>query len=174
MADPDYSKLRVVIVDDNLHMRRLLKALLGAFGVGRIVEASDGIEAYDTILAMSPDLILTDYNMDLCDGIALVRRLRTEKSNPNPYVPIIMVTGHTEKHYVEKARDAGATEVLCKPITPANLASRMAHVINRPRPFVRNAGYFGPDRRRRDIKQTFRRRQSDHANAASEASAHFL
>jgi DNA-binding response OmpR family regulator len=59
-----------------------------------------------------------------------------------------MITGHTEKHHVEAARDAGVTELLAKPITAANLFARIAEIVERPRAFVRCGHYFGPDRRR--------------------------
>jgi DNA-binding response OmpR family regulator len=64
-------------------------------------------------------------------------------------VPIIMITGHTEKYRVEEARDAGVTEFLAKPITAHNLFARIAEIVERPRAFVRCTDYFGPDRRRR-------------------------
>ena len=59
-----------------------------------------------------------------------------------------MITGHTEKHRVEAARDAGVTEFLAKPITAHSLFSRIAEIVERPRAFVRCDSYFGPDRRR--------------------------
>ena len=62
-----------------------------------------------------------------------------------------MITGHTERHRVEAARDAGVTEFLAKPITAAHLFSRIAEIVERPRAFVRCESYFGPDRRRRQI-----------------------
>ncbi|MBU6298344.1 MAG: response regulator, partial [Alphaproteobacteria bacterium] len=97
---------------------------------------------------------------------AFTREVRTSAQSPNPYVPIIMVTGHTERHRVETARDAGVTEFLAKPITAQNLFLRIAEIVERPRSFVRCNGYFGPDRRRHadeTYKGPWRRRcdQSD-------------
>jgi DNA-binding response OmpR family regulator len=85
------------------------------------------------------------------DGIALTRHIRTSENSPNPFMPIIMVTGHTERARVEEARDAGVTEFLAKPVTPKNLYSRIAEIVERPRAFVRTESYFGPDRRRKTL-----------------------
>jgi DNA-binding response OmpR family regulator len=74
--------------------------------------------------------------------------VRNDEHSPNPFVPIIMITGHTEKYRVEAARDAGVTEFLAKPITAQNLFARIAEIVERPRAFVRCDNYFGPDRRR--------------------------
>jgi DNA-binding response OmpR family regulator len=60
------------------------------------------------------------------------------------------MTGHSEKSRVVEARDAGVTEFVAKPLTARSVLERLQAVIYRPRPFVRSAGYFGPDRRRRD------------------------
>ncbi len=83
------------------------------------------------------------------DGLEFVREVRTSEKSSNPFVPIIMITGHTEKHRVEAARDAGVTEFIAKPITAQSLFTRIAEIVERPRAFVRAETYFGPDRRRR-------------------------
>jgi two-component system chemotaxis response regulator CheY len=79
-------------------------------------------------------------------------------------VPIIMISGYTEKHRVEAARDAGVTEFLAKPITAQSLYSRIAEIMERPRAFIRCDTYFGPDRRRKAIDNNYTgpwRRQDD-------------
>jgi two-component system chemotaxis response regulator CheY len=63
-------------------------------------------------------------------------------------VPIIMITGHTEKNRVTAARDSGITEFLAKPISAKALYQRIVNVIAHPRPFIKTKTYFGPDRRR--------------------------
>ena len=97
------------------------------------------------------DLVLSDMAMKPMDGLEFTRHVRNSEQSPNPFVPIIMITGHTERHRVEAARDAGVTEFLAKPITAAHLFSRIAEIVERPRAFVRCESYFGPDRRRRQI-----------------------
>ena len=90
------------------------------------------------------------------DGLEFTRRVRNDEHSPNPFVPIIMITGHTEKHRVEAARDAGVTEFLAKPITAHNLFARIAEIVERPRAFVRCDNYFGPDRRRHTARRLCR------------------
>jgi DNA-binding response OmpR family regulator len=74
--------------------------------------------------------------------------IRQPGANANPYVPIIMLTGHSEKHRVVRARDAGITEFLAKPISATALYERILNLVANPRPFIRTKTYFGPDRRR--------------------------
>jgi DNA-binding response OmpR family regulator len=74
--------------------------------------------------------------------------IRQPGANANPYVPIIMLTGHSEKKRVVSARDAGITEFLAKPISAKALYERILNVVANPRPFIKTKSYFGPDRRR--------------------------
>jgi CheY-like chemotaxis protein len=148
MASP-FEKLRVIVVDDNMHMRALLRGLLQSLGIHDVVETSDGGQAFAIMRDFKPDIVLTDLSMQPVDGIEFTRMVRTRKDSPNPYIPIIMVTGHTERSRVEAARDAGVNEFIVKPITAKNLTARITTIVERPRPFVRGESYVGPDRRRR-------------------------
>lgn len=144
-----FPRLRALIVEDSVQMRTLLKSLLKSLELKEIHEASDGDEAFDALSKTCPDLILSDLNMKPVNGLEFTRRVRNDPASPCRHVPIIMITGHTDRRYIEAARDAGVSEILAKPINPHNLVSRIVEVIERPRPFVRSGDFFGPDRRRR-------------------------
>ena len=133
-------------------MRVLLRELLNSTGIREVSEAANGEAALRVLRERRCDLILSDMAMAPMDGIAFTRHIRTDSNSPNPFVPIIMVTGHTEKERVMAARDAGVTEFLAKPVTPKSLYSRIAEIVERPRAFVRTDSYFGPDRRRKTLE----------------------
>ena len=86
--------------------------------------------------------------MPIFDGLELTQMIRQPGANSNPYVPIIMLTGHSEKKRVTSARDAGVTEFMAKPISAKSLYQRILNVVANPRPFIKTQTYFGPDRRR--------------------------
>ncbi len=144
-----FDHLKALVIDDNAHMRTLMKSLLQALGLPQIYEAVDGASGFAELRERRPDFVLTDLSMTPVDGIEFTRLVRFGKDSPNPYIPIIMVTGHTERQRVMAARDAGVTEFLAKPITAQSILLRIAEIVDRPRPFVRCDDYFGPDRRRR-------------------------
>ena len=141
-----FSSVKVVIIDDNKNMRALIRTMLEAFGVTRIHEANDGEEGLKMMAEVQPDFVLTDYSMKPVDGVTFAKTIR-KLNSPLAWVPIIMVTGHTERRYVEQARDAGVSETLCKPVTARDLYVRIVEVIDRPRRFVRAPSFAGPDRR---------------------------
>ncbi|MDP6429536.1 MAG: response regulator [Rhodospirillales bacterium] len=141
-------RLNFLIVDDNKHMTMLVKNLIHALGSRNVNEANDAAEAFTELSHFPADLIIVDYHMQPLDGLDFVRLVRTGSDSPNPYVPIIMLTGHTEMSKVMEARDAGVNEFLAKPISARSLYSRIQKIISQPREFVKTRTYFGPDRRR--------------------------
>jgi CheY-like chemotaxis protein len=145
------TSLCVLIVEDNEHMRRLLRTLLSAMGIRQIHEFADGEAGLAAVKALKPDFILTDFSMAPMDGVEFTRAVRRLPENGECVVPIIMVTGHTERRRVQIARDAGVTEILAKPVTAAALYQRIETIVNKPRPFVRTPDYIGPCRRRRAL-----------------------
>lgn len=144
-----FDKVRILVVEDNLPMLEICKALLLTFGVGEVLSAKNGEDGFRVFQKENPDMILADWMMQPMDGISLTRRVRNDPSSVNPYVPIILMTGFSEKKRVVQARDSGVTEFLVKPFTARDLYKRIAQIIERPRQFVRSEDFFGPDRRRK-------------------------
>lgn len=162
----DLSRLVILLVEDNAHMRRLIRDILRGLGVDQVLEAVDGSEALAAMKSNAVDVIVCDWMMEPLDGLDFVRLVRTSSDSPSPMVPIIMLTGHTERHRIVEARDAGVTEFLAKPVTPTGIYSRLRSIIEAPRPFVRVGKYAGPDRRRRRPEGEAPKRRAIDADAA--------
>ena len=145
-----FDLLKILLVDDNHHMRVLLTEILRAIGVKYIFEASDGAEAVQVMRQQPIDIVMTDLAMQPLDGIDFVRLVRNSQDSPNPMVPVIMITGHSTLRRVAEARDVGVTEFLSKPVTARGVIERINRVVEHPRSFVRTTDYFGPDRRRKE------------------------
>jgi two-component system, chemotaxis family, chemotaxis protein CheY len=168
----NFDRIRILVIEDNQPMLEICKTLLLTFGVGEVLTARDGEEGFRIFCRENPDIILADWMMEPTDGISMTRRVRNEIMSPNQYVPIILMTGFSEKKRVVQARDAGVTEFLVKPFTARDLYKRISQIIERPRQFVRVDGFFGPDRRRRvDLSYTgnFKRETDFNAKAAQDA-----
>jgi two-component system, chemotaxis family, chemotaxis protein CheY len=148
MVRVNFNRLRFLIIDDNAHMRRITRTLLVGYGSREVFEAEDGATGLEAFTQYVPDIVITDWVMPIFDGLELTQMIRQPGTNANPYVPIIMLTGHTEKTRVVGARDAGITEFLAKPISATSLYERILNLVANPRSFIRTKTYFGPDRRR--------------------------
>jgi CheY-like chemotaxis protein len=153
MSGYRFDRLKVLVVDDNQHMRKLVVTILQAFGVVQIFEAPDGQRAWSVLRDTNPDVVLLDWMMEGMTGLDVVKLIRTSAASPNPFVPIIMLTGYTHIDHVRQARDAGVNEFLAKPVSVKAILTRLMAVIEHPRPFVRTKAYFGPCRRRRGLDE---------------------
>ena len=144
------SKVSVLILDDNAHMITIVRSMLLGFGISKTYESRDAAEAFGITRDDPVDLIIADYQMPILDGLEFTRLVRTANDTRNPFIPVILLTAHTERSRVMAARDAGVTEICAKPITAKQLWMKIAACVNQPRPFIRASAYFGPDRRRRE------------------------
>jgi two-component system chemotaxis response regulator CheY len=146
-----FESLRVILADDNAHMRSIVSAVLKSIGIKEIREARNGAEALSILRECPTDLAIVDFRMEPIDGVEFTRLVRTAQDSKNPYLPIIMLTGYADRTRVVEARDSGVTEIIVKPMTASAIISRLNAVIYHPRAFVRTDEYFGPCRRRKAI-----------------------
>lgn len=142
--------LSVLVVEDIGPMRALIKAALESMKIGHVYTASNGNTGFDVYVKRDPDIIITDWDMEPVSGIEMTERIRRSGRSPSPQVPVIMISGFDMESRIRRARDAGITEYLVKPVTAAGLVNRITHVINNPRDFINTGDFIGPDRRRRD------------------------
>jgi len=140
--------LRLLVIDDNAQMRVIIGSVLRAAGVRRIHYAPDGRSGLEAVTQHKPDVAYVDYEMPRMNGLEFTAAVRA-MTGPERFLPIIVLTGHSDAPRLTMARDRGATEFICKPVTARTILTRLETVVMNPRPFVTAPGYFGPDRRRR-------------------------
>lgn len=159
----DFSKVKVLVVEESQPMTDITIALLNGFGIHQVQQAKNADRAYEMFCAERHDLLLVDWLIKPIDGIELAMKIRMDGLSPNPFVPIILMTGFSEKRRVIQARDTGVTEFMVKPFTANDLYKRIDQIIMKPRQFVKSPDFFGPDRRRKviDDESTPKRRIED-------------
>jgi two-component system chemotaxis response regulator CheY len=112
---------RVLVVDDSGVMRKIIVRSLDKVGFSNADEAADGQEALEKFNQGQYDLVLTDWNMPVKDGLQLVKDIRATGST----VPIIMVTTESERERVVEALQAGANDYLAKPFEADTLREKL-------------------------------------------------
>jgi len=143
-----FSLTKVLVVDDEHYMRKVVRTLLMSIGVRTIYEAGDGAAGLEIVRTNSPDVVILDWEMPGLDGPAFVRTVRSPQTFPLPDIPIIMLTGHSERSRVEEAIKIGVHEFLLKPVSSKALSDRLFSVLARPRPLIQRGDYYGPAPRR--------------------------
>ncbi len=135
---------RVLVVDDDYYMRKVIRSLLLANGIKNIHEAPNGVTGLEAILTYNPDVVVLDWEMPDINGAEFMRIVRSPLTFPLPAVPVIMLTGHVERETVIEAVRLGVNEFLCKPVSAKALYERIVAVRIKPREMVRIGEYYGP------------------------------
>jgi len=113
-------KKKVMTVDDSRTMRDMVTFTLKSAGYD-VVEAADGQQAMTAIAANKVDLVITDLNMPVMDGLTLIRKLRAIPAHRT--LPILMLTTEADDKKKAEGRAAGATGWIVKPFNPEKLVS---------------------------------------------------
>lgn len=118
-------KTRVLVVDDMLTMRKIETKILKEIGFTDIVEACDGIEAWQAVIkAEIPfGLIISDWNMPNCSGIDFLKRLRADQKYGK--TPFVLVTAEAEQHQVMEAMKSGVDQYVVKPFNKESLMAKL-------------------------------------------------
>ena len=138
---------KVLVVDDEFYSRKVIRTLLISMGVTKIFDADNGARGLEAIRIVRPDVVLVDWEMPNMDGAAFAKAVRNPAEFPHPNVPIIMLTGHSERWRVEEAMRLGVNEYLLKPVSGKMLSDRLASTLSKPRSIVKVGNYYGPEPR---------------------------
>lgn len=116
--------MRLLLVDDSGTMRAIQKRCFLKLGIAEagIVEAANGQAAIELFAAQDFDLVVTDWNMPVMDGLTLLKEIRKR----NKDVPVIMVTTESEKSRVVAAIQEGVSDYLVKPFSQEVLRDKLA------------------------------------------------
>ena len=126
----DLSETIVMVVEDNRHMRKLVHQVLVALGVGEVVSFESAPDALEHLMENKVDIIVSDLAMTPITGIEFTESLRQSPRITDRAVPIVMLTAHSEKSRVLRAREAGVNFFLTKPLMPRVLYDRIARCVD--------------------------------------------
>jgi two-component system, chemotaxis family, chemotaxis protein CheY len=121
---------RALVVDDSLAMRRRLVAVLQHLGASACDEAEDGAEGLKRFSEAEYDVVLTDLNMPLLDGLKLIHHIRA--GDRRPHVPILVVTTEAGEGDRSRAMALGASAYILKPIQSARVSSAVRDLLGLP------------------------------------------
>jgi CheY-like chemotaxis protein len=143
----NFEKVSLLVLDQSVHSCKILSQIVLGFGIRSVRSCTSADAARAALCSASFDIMIADPTVDGDGGVALMRWLRRQERNPNRFVPIILISGHSTPGMVRRARDCGANFFIAKPLTPHTLLERILWVARDKRPFVEVGDYLGPDRR---------------------------
>ncbi len=125
---------RILVVDDELStLERIVDMLLELSSEIEVVTATNGEEALESVFEFTPDIIITDWDMPIMNGIELIRELKVSQKTQE--IPIIMATAFQSSERLSEAISAGAVDYIRKPIDTLELQSRVYSMLMLSRAF---------------------------------------
>ena len=139
--------IRVLICDDDATSRHLVKRAVSRTFNARLFEASDGLEALDTLQTESIDLVVTEVELPLMDGLDVVRAMRASPSSAS--IPVLIISAHRHADTVQEAARLHVSDYVIKPIDVDLLTNRLGKIVRtlneRSATPRRNLGGVGPN-----------------------------
>ncbi len=139
--------MRALVLEDNAYMRRLLTEVLREIGVQTQGCASIN-EARHELIARDFDFALVDIGIPPENGLDFIRQVRADRKARQRQLPMLVLSGQSQRAMIQAARDAGANDFLIKPVSIGALQTRLNRVLRSPEAFIESEDYYGPDRRR--------------------------
>lgn len=136
--------IKILLVDDDHYMRKVVRTMLASLGVNHVHEACDGAEGLDAVLKYNPDIVFVDWDMPMLNGLQFIQMVRSPGEFPAPDVPIILLTGHSDHWRVKEAARCGVHEYLLKPVSTKSLLDRITAVLVKPRQMMQFDGCYVP------------------------------
>lgn len=129
MSSSDYDLMRVLVLEDEPHIRRIIVRLLREIGFDTVYEVSDGIDGMKELLRVHPDLILCDIHMEPMGGLRFLETVRSLKTGQVANLPFIFLTADAEVDTVLKAKQLRVDGYIAKPVSLAQLKTKIDTVL---------------------------------------------
>ncbi|WP_430512404.1 response regulator [Pannonibacter phragmitetus] len=137
-----FEELDVVVVEDSRQMQTILRSILLSFKVERVRVFDTVDAALESMLNEPPNLIISDWRMEPATGYQMLRLIRHKNMAPLCFVPLLFVTAHGTRAFVEKAFRAGAHHLLAKPVSPSMIHGRLNWLLNDARQLIPDKNGF--------------------------------
>jgi len=127
----DFSKLTVLVIDDQDYVRSIIAQLLRRLGVSKVLECPNGAYALELLEHNRPDVILCDIRMGPVDGLQFLKDVRGGLGGVDPTVPVIFLTSASDRNTVQAAITHDVDGYMVKPVSAEDLRSKISGVLNR-------------------------------------------
>jgi two-component system chemotaxis response regulator CheY len=115
--------MKVLVVDDMVTMRRIIKNILKQLGFGNVDEAENGQEALQKLRADTFGFVVSDWNMPVMTGIDMLRAIRADEKLKT--IPVLMVTAEAQQSNLIEAVQAGVSNYIVKPFTAETMQEKI-------------------------------------------------
>ena len=143
------ASVRVLVVGAKGQAGPLMRTILAAAGLNKVTLVDEPRRALEILCTEPFEAVFVEAAARL-DDTSFALAVRRSNLSLNPMIPIFAVYSGARRRDVERERDDGITDVICRPVSPRTIADKLRAALTAPRPFIAAADFFGPDRRAKE------------------------
>jgi DNA-binding response OmpR family regulator len=143
----NYGAIRLLLGEPNRNVREGLRSALFKRGFREILDADSAFKLHGILKDNEVDILVADTEFPDADVPGIIHMLRHGKVSADPFVPVILLSATPTPDEVKRLMEAGADDIMIKPVAPGSLLERIDKIIATRKPFVVTTDYLGPDRR---------------------------
>jgi DNA-binding response OmpR family regulator len=140
------SELRILLVARKGSSTQILRTVFGIAGIHKVVVVEEPRRAIELLCMESFQAVFVEGVLEH-EGMPFAIAARRTPALLNPMIALFAVFPEARRRDVEKARDLGVHDVICRPVSPKTVMAKLRGVLSQPRPFIAAPSFFGPDRR---------------------------
>lgn len=166
----EWSKVRVLLVHSDIHVRRWAHDVLHKQKVGSVQSTRSATNGLALLKRFRADVAVVQLAQADMDGAEFARQVRDGVRSPNPDLPVVLVVDTPHPELLRAACEAGIEGVIARPTTPETFVTKIENAIRDPQRFVSSETYFGPCRRKEtppDYPGPYRREQDPEEKKAA-------
>jgi DNA-binding response OmpR family regulator len=143
----NFGAIRLLLGEPNRNIREGLRSALFKRGFRDTLDADSAFKMHSMLKEYEVDIIIADTEFPDADVPGIIHMLRHGKVGPDPFIPVILLSATPTPDQIKKLMEAGADDIMIKPVAPGNLIERIDKIIASRKQFVVTTDYLGPDRR---------------------------
>ena len=129
MPDFNADSLVILLIEDEAHIRRIVRQILFRIGVRNVYEAADGGDGFMQVLRVKPHVVLCDIHMAPVDGITFLETLRAAKVDKVRSTPVLFLTSNAKEETIMRARDLRVNGYMVKPVSVNDVKRNLERVL---------------------------------------------
>lgn len=130
MATNEIEALKVLVVEDEVHIRGIIRQILNRLGISKVYESEEGGDGFMQTVRLRPHLVLCDFHMKPVDGLTYLSTLRNSKVQDVKDTPVIFLTSNAEQETVIKAKEYSVNGYIVKPVSVNDVKNAISRAIS--------------------------------------------
>ena len=129
MTPPDLDRIKILLIDDEVHIRTIIRQIINRLGIRNVFESAEGGDGFMQTLRTKPSIVFCDIHMKPVDGLHYLAKLRSTKVPGVRETPVIFLTSNSQEQTIFLAKDLKVNGYMVKPVSVNDVKKNIERVL---------------------------------------------